>query len=119
MKKFEDWLRKKSLAEDSDGSDIFGFDRNIEPSQIEDRSVDYDQTINDLIRVLLNKYRDETMKFIENIASRGDNEVKDILNKINQTQNNKKSEQPQAKDNDDEYVLPNSDSAQSDMSSDD
>ena len=120
MKKFTDWMKRKRISEDSDSPDIFGFDGNIKHSEIEDQSVDYDQTTSDLIKVLLNKYREETISFIENIASRGDNEVKEHLDKINQTnKDNNKLEQPQVKDNEDEYVIPNADGAQSDSSSED
>ena len=59
MKKFTDWMKGKRISEDSDSPDIFGFDGNIKHSEIEDQSVDYDQTTSDLIKILLNKYREE------------------------------------------------------------
>jgi hypothetical protein len=53
-----------------------------------DGPIDYDKTKKELFDIVLTKYPDETMQFLEEISERGDEEVKNLFKKLKHEKGN-------------------------------
>lgn len=82
MSMFSDWMRRKKLSEGlgNAGDPDDGFDLNSDDSN--DFAVDHEHVKKELFNVVMSKYPDETMQFLDGIAQRGDEEVSSLLGKL-------------------------------------
>jgi hypothetical protein len=103
MSMFREWLKRKGLLEDFDDSrdPTSDFTFNTDDT---DFANDYDQTLTDLIKIVLRKYPDETIDFLSTIASRGDAEVAALLKKVSRGQENRSSVVPKHPKDQDEVM---------------
>ena len=101
-----DWMKQKRLKE---GSLDYGYpDNGFKTNDEKDHPVDQEQVEKELFKVLLSKYPQETIEFINRIAQRGDSEVSSLLKKINK-QDNSGFGQPNHSIDKDEVVPSNAD----------
>jgi len=77
MKTFEKWLERKRLSEEFDTPDD-GFKIN----NGQDSGTDYDHTLQELMKVVMSKYEQETLQFLQRIADRGDEEIINLVAKL-------------------------------------
>lgn len=68
MSLWKNWIKNKTIRE-----------------EIDDFGIDHDKIQADLFRVVMEKYPEETMRFLQDISERGDEEVKNLLNKMRKT----------------------------------
>ena len=78
---FREWMRRKELREGlgDSGEPMDGFKLNADDN---DFAGDHEHLQKELFKVILNKYPDETMQFLNGIAQRGDEEVANLLSKL-------------------------------------
>ncbi len=81
MSIWKEYLRKRNIAEGiSDGDDpVAKFKFN---SEDEDYAEDYEHVQQELFKVVLSKYPNETLDFLNTIANRGDSEISNLLRKM-------------------------------------
>lgn len=68
MSLWKNWVKNKTFIENTD-----------------DFAIDYEKVQSNLFKVIMEKYPEETMKFLEDISERGDEEVKNLLTQIKRT----------------------------------
>lgn len=100
MSSFQSWLKKRivreNLSDVSNRADGFGFGKTTDHE-----AEDYERVQQELFKLVLNKYPDETMEFLNGIGQRGDQEISELLSKLrtsNQPTNFPKPEHPEAQD---------------------
>lgn len=59
-----------------------------ERENLQVENIDYDGLLQNIIKLLMSRYRDETMEFLKNMASRGDEELNTLLNQLGIVTNN-------------------------------
>lgn len=83
MSMWNQWKRKRDINEGlGDGAnpvDNFKFNDGGD-----DYAADYEQIQKELFSIVLSKYPEETMQFLDGIAQRGDEEVLSLLRKLQQ-----------------------------------
>jgi len=105
MSMFQEWLRKRQLREGLDGPvDQFKFNTDSQ-----DYADDYEHVQQEVFKAVLSKYPDETMEFLSGIAARGDEEIAELLRRL---QSNKPGEmkEPRHPSEEDEVVPSSADS---------
>ena len=112
MKTFEDYQRERTLKEDMD--DIQNPADRFKLNSEDEMGSDYDRTLTELIKAVMNKYEQETMQFLVGIANRGDQEISDLVQKISKDQKSLNFKEPEhPTDYDNEVVPPIADTGQS------
>jgi hypothetical protein len=76
---FTDWVVKKAFLEDAGPVDNFRFNKSTVDL---DHPVDHDRIRNELFRLVMDKYPEETNRFLHDIAQRGDNEIQSLLAQV-------------------------------------
>jgi hypothetical protein len=105
MSIFQDWLRQRQLREGiNEPVDRFRFDTDNE-----DYADDYEHIQQEVFKVVMSKYPDETMEFLNGIAARGDEEVAELVRKLQKDKPGKPKE-PQHPSEEDEVVPSSADS---------
>lgn len=104
------WFEFIKVAEELDGeSPVNAFKIN----NADNFGVDYEHTMNDLLKLIITKYNNEFISFLKRLHQRGDEEVGSLLKKIDKPNI---SYQRFGKDNDTEEIVPNdADRAHSDV----
>ncbi len=106
MSNFKTWLRRKEqkIAETLD--DGSGYRYNSE----EDRAGDYEVALNDLTKIVMSKYNNEFMKFLNQLVrERGDNELERMLKKVDPQKNAGHLYKPRKNKEQEDVVAPISD----------
>ncbi len=99
MSMFRDWLRIRQMREGIDDAvDRFKFDADDE-----DYADDYEHLQQEVFKAVMSKYPDETLEFLNGIAARGDEEVAELLRKMQRGKPEKQKE-PRHPNQDDEVV---------------
>lgn len=95
MSIWKDYLRKRQLLEGlADGGDpVAKFKFNGEDD--EDYAEDYEKIQQELFKVVMSKYPNETVDFLNTLASRGDEEVSSLLRKMKKDKGTKLPREPQ------------------------
>jgi hypothetical protein len=109
---FTNWVKKKAIFEDlnavNDPVDRFKFnDGGPDP----DKPFDYEKVRSELFKLVMDKYPDETMRFLHDIAQRGDTEVKTLLAQMNAGRKPKEFREPPHSSSQDEVVPSSADAA--------
>lgn len=83
MSLWNQWKSQRNIKEGlGDSSDpVSGFKFN---GATDDYAADHDQIQQELFSIVMSKYPEETMQFLEGIAQRGDDEVLSLLRKMQQ-----------------------------------
>lgn len=89
MSLFKEWVKRRSLQEDFDDSDSID---------------DYEHIQTELFKIVMSKYPDEVMQFLNGIAQRGDQEVMTLLRKIRLEKQPTQMKEPQHPSDGDEVV---------------
>lgn len=102
MSLFQDWLKNRRISEglgdSTDPSDAFRMGQDDE-----DYAHDQERTEKELFKVILSKYPNETMGFLEGLAQRGDEEVAALLRKMKK-QGPRQSQEPRHSSEEDQVV---------------
>ena len=113
MKTFAAYANERGLREDIE--DIQNPSDRFKLNSDEDMGSDYDHTLTELIKAVMNKYEQETMQFLQGIADRGDQEIADLMQKLGKEQKPSDIEGPRhPTDYDNEVVPPMADTGYSD-----
>ena len=93
MSVWKQWVKKKLIeqefGDDSDPGSKFKFDQ-----QDDDFADDYDHVQSELFKTVLSKYPEETMAFLNNIADRGDEEIGELLRKMQKEKGPSQAKEP-------------------------
>lgn len=99
---FQEWLASRKIKEEfgigSEPEDQFHFNADTD-----DFADDHEHLQQELFKILLSKYPEETLGFVNNIAARGDEEVATLLRKMQKDGPNPMKE-PQHPSDGDEVV---------------
>lgn len=117
MTTFIKWVQQKKLIEDMENlqnpSDRFKLNNS------DDLGSDYDHTLQELMKVVMSKYERETMQFLSGIAARGDEEVGNLMKKLDKEPTPVHGRRPEHPTAGDEVVPPESDTGHADGGSGD
>jgi len=112
MKTFNGWIEERSLEEDIEDiqnpADRFKINSDGGPGN------DYDRTLTELIKAVMNKYQQETMQFLTGIAERGDEEIADLLRRLSKEESPGDFKEPEHSTSGNEVVPPESDTGYAD-----
>lgn len=111
MSLWQNYAKKRSLKEglgDEGGSpvDKFKFNKNDD-----DFAQDYEHIHEELFKLALGKYPQETIDFFNTLANRGDEEISTLLRKISKEKGSRLPKEPRHPSDVDAFVLPAADSA--------
>jgi len=104
MRTFAAYAQERGLREDID--DIQNPADGFKLNRDEDMGQDYDHTLTELIKAVMTKYEQETMQFLHGIADRGDQEVADLLRKLDKEHKPSELEEPRHPTDIDNEVIP-------------
>lgn len=113
MSMFKEYARKRrlreGLADDADPTSGFKFNNSGD----EDVADDHEHTQQELFKVIMTKYPEETNAFLNGIAQRGDEEVAALLRKVGKNKGFSMNREPQHPTDGDEVVPSNADTGHS------
>jgi hypothetical protein len=107
MSLWKKYIKKRAmiegLADAPNAVDRFNFN--------DDQPEDYERVCQDLFKLVMTKYPEESRDFLESIASRGDEEVSSLMKKFRKEGGSKLSRGPRHPSEIDEYVPSSADVA--------
>ena len=112
MNTFIRWIQQKKFIEDIE--DIQNPSDRFKLNNSDDLGSDYDHTLQELMKVVMSKYERETMQFLNGIAARGDQEVANLVKKLDKEVKPIPTAEPRHPTEGDEVVPPNADTGHSD-----
>ena len=109
---FANWIKNRTLSEDNGeiGSPVDKFRFNNDGPDI-DHPQDYEKVRMELFKLTFDKYPDETMRFFHEIAQRGDDEIKTLLNQLGAQKKSRSFRDPPHSTSQDEVVPSKADAA--------
>lgn len=89
---FKEWLKKRTMAEGlADGVDAVA---NFKFNPSDEVADDQDAVQKELFKIVLRKYPEETMEFLNSLAMRGDPEVSALVRKMGQNKSPMMAKEP-------------------------
>lgn len=105
MSHWKEFMRRRQLSEGlaSGVSPVDKFRFNTDDAD-DDVAQDHEKLQHELFKVVMSKYPNETMDFLNTIANRGDEEVSSLLRKVRRDKGPKLPKEPQHPTDGDEVV---------------
>lgn len=112
MSEWQKYLEKRAylegLGDTGGGSPVDRFKFNTDD---EDMAEDHEHVQQELFKVVIGKYPEETMDFLNTIANRGDEEVASLLRRVRKDKSSRLPREPKHPSDGDEFVPSSADIA--------